>query len=501
VFSHSIFCLDVIERCLRLWKFTYARLDGNTDMKHRLSLVKKFNAGNYSTFLISTEAGGLGLNLIGANRVVIFDFKWSPMWEQQAVGRAYRLGQKKDVYVYRLRSGGTYEDSVWNTTQFKTNLQTRVVDQKDTIRNAPRRRARHLSPPKAVEKEDLTEFKGKDVVLDRIIDSPEASGSICSIQIEETFKADAEDELTLAEQEEADNMFDEDKRKKALQRLEPHGSASAPDGISSASASTDVGSHLSRAKRAAINKPGAVSRHEISINQHRFWIVSMTSWDGFKEQATRETPSTPLTDTFLYKAKEKMEDMYVYNDETYAEFWRRMDAGEVFIADGSVLVEKVSRSAASVVPRASAAAGAPPPSISNPPMGQARGGSGSPTAIPGSAGNDRLSETRDVVQRVQRLSMGMEATPKSLASTNGSSAGPSSSSGLARRTSYTMHDVSNSAGTQPQVNDRRHTLPAQTAQSRNRVEGDRVLTNDKETPGIPRKLPGVFKGRKMADAN
>jgi len=465
-------------------------------MKHRLSMAKRFNAGDYSVFLVSTEAGGLGLNLVGANRVVIFDFKWSPMWEQQAVGRAYRLGQKKNVYVYRLRCGGTYEDSVWNTTQFKTNLQTRVVDQKDTVRSAPKKRARHFSPPKAVEKEDLTEFKGKDTVLDRIINSPEASERICSIQHSETFQADADDELTPAEQEEADNMYNEDKRKEALRRPEPHGS---PDGISSASAPTGVGSRLPRAKRAATNRP---SQHEICIDQHRFWIVSVTSWDEFKQQVAKEAPSTtPPTDAFLYKAKETMENVHIYNDDTYARFWHDMDSGQVFIADGSVLLEKVIRNAPSAPSELiSNGVTSAVPSTSEPSMGQPRDGSGSPTTVSDSAGDGRLFEVRNVVKRVRRLNIDTEATPKPLSSTDGSPARPSSSPSRPG----TVRDVSN---LQPQVNDRRHTLPAQqlrTAQSRNSIGhggGDRGLTSDKETAGVARKLPGIFKGRKMANAN
>jgi SNF2 family DNA or RNA helicase len=69
----------------------------------RQDSVKKFNTNAASqVYLISTRAGGVGLNIHGANRVVIFDFKYTPADEQQAIGRAYRLGQTKPVYVYWL---------------------------------------------------------------------------------------------------------------------------------------------------------------------------------------------------------------------------------------------------------------------------------------------------------------------------------------------------------------------------------------------------------------
>ena len=120
VFSHSLTTLDLLEAVVKEMSVEYLRLDGSTPMKDRQKSVKQFNAGACDVFLISTEAGGLGLNLFGANRVIVFDFRWSPMWEQQAIGRAYRLGQTKHVFVYRFRSGGTLQDKLWNATQFKS---------------------------------------------------------------------------------------------------------------------------------------------------------------------------------------------------------------------------------------------------------------------------------------------------------------------------------------------------------------------------------------------
>lgn len=88
VFSHSILTLDFLQRLITKWGIKFQRLDGNTKMSDRQQNTKDFNKGDIMVFLISTEAGGLGLNLFGANRVILFDFKWSPVWEEQAVGRA-----------------------------------------------------------------------------------------------------------------------------------------------------------------------------------------------------------------------------------------------------------------------------------------------------------------------------------------------------------------------------------------------------------------------------
>ncbi|KAL4980202.1 P-loop containing nucleoside triphosphate hydrolase protein [Aspergillus desertorum] len=81
-------------------------------------------------YLISTRAGGLGLNITGANRVIIFDFSFSPIWEEQAVGRAYRLGQQKPVFVYRFSAGGTFEEIIHEKATYKTQLGIHVVDKR-----------------------------------------------------------------------------------------------------------------------------------------------------------------------------------------------------------------------------------------------------------------------------------------------------------------------------------------------------------------------------------
>lgn len=129
-------------------------------MSKRQSLTKDFNKGTKELCLISTAAGGLGLNLFGANRVVIFDFKFNPIHEEQAIGRAYRIGQKKNMFVYRFVAGGTFEDSIHNTTVFKTQLHMRVVDKKSPVSSAVRNLGEFLFEPKDVEQKDLSEFRG-----------------------------------------------------------------------------------------------------------------------------------------------------------------------------------------------------------------------------------------------------------------------------------------------------------------------------------------------------
>ena len=169
VFSHCLPTLKYVERLLIKTGRRYCRLTGETKMGDRQRNTKEFNVGTYDVYLISTRAGGLGLNLTGANRVVIFDFTFNPIWEEQAVGRAYRIHQTKPVFVYRFTAGGTFEERVHNRAIFKLQLASRVVDKKNPMRRACKYRDL-LFKPEVVPQKDLSEFKGKDpLVLDKIL--------------------------------------------------------------------------------------------------------------------------------------------------------------------------------------------------------------------------------------------------------------------------------------------------------------------------------------------
>ncbi|CAG5116147.1 unnamed protein product, partial [Candidula unifasciata] len=120
--------LDIIEQYVIGQGHVYRRIDGKTSSHHRHDIVKQFNSDS-SIFLclISTKAGGLGLNLTGANRVVIFDPNWNPSHDLQAQDRAYRIGQTRDVKVYRLVSAGTIEENVYLRQIYKQQLDQVVI--------------------------------------------------------------------------------------------------------------------------------------------------------------------------------------------------------------------------------------------------------------------------------------------------------------------------------------------------------------------------------------
>ncbi|CAI5756070.1 unnamed protein product [Candida verbasci] len=109
-------------------KFNYLRMDGSTPIGKRQGLVDSFNNNlQIHVFLLTTKVGGLGVNLTGADRVIIFDPDWNPSTDIQARERAWRLGQKKDITIYRLMTTGTIEEKIYHRQIFKTFLTNKIL--------------------------------------------------------------------------------------------------------------------------------------------------------------------------------------------------------------------------------------------------------------------------------------------------------------------------------------------------------------------------------------
>lgn len=171
IFSHSLPTLDYITHILTQDRQMFLRMDGSVPTPRRQAMTKKFNEESVDILLVSTRAGGTGLNLYGANRVIILDDTFNPTWEEQAIGRSYRIGQTKHVYVYRLTTGGTFEEVLQNQSLFKQQLATRAVDKRNIARLALRG-ADYFRPLEPVEQKSLVPFIGKDPdVLDKILAS------------------------------------------------------------------------------------------------------------------------------------------------------------------------------------------------------------------------------------------------------------------------------------------------------------------------------------------
>ncbi|KAG0255608.1 hypothetical protein DFQ27_006175 [Actinomortierella ambigua] len=141
VFSRSIPTLDFIEHHIcKPNRIGYKRIDGDIALHYRPGRVHAFNTDkDLNVLLISTGSGAQGINLYSASRVIIVDVGWNPSVDEQAVARAFRYGQGRAVYVYRLQTYGTWEEKVHKTNVHKLNLSKRVIDEKNMARNYNRR--------------------------------------------------------------------------------------------------------------------------------------------------------------------------------------------------------------------------------------------------------------------------------------------------------------------------------------------------------------------------
>jgi superfamily II DNA or RNA helicase len=127
VFSQFTSMLEIIRRELGVRGVPMFSLDGSTPPKERAELCSRFNSGERDVFLISLKAGGTGLNLTGADTVILYDLWWNPAVEQQAADRAHRIGQRNVVQVIRLVAKGTVEDKMFELQQRKKRLIDEVI--------------------------------------------------------------------------------------------------------------------------------------------------------------------------------------------------------------------------------------------------------------------------------------------------------------------------------------------------------------------------------------
>ncbi|XP_014475589.1 PREDICTED: DNA repair and recombination protein RAD54B-like [Dinoponera quadriceps] len=122
--------LDLLKTVCSKEGLKYLRLDGTTSTAARPKIIEQFNtkADDSKVFLLSAKAGGVGLNLPGASRLVLFDSDWNPASDVQAMARIWRDGQKRDVYIYRLLTTGTIEEKIYQRQISKAGLSESVVD-------------------------------------------------------------------------------------------------------------------------------------------------------------------------------------------------------------------------------------------------------------------------------------------------------------------------------------------------------------------------------------
>jgi len=128
LFTQSRQMLNIFSRYLDERNYKYLSMDGTTPIGARHSLINKFNSDEeIFIFLLTTRVGGVGVNLIGANRIIIYDPDWNPSTDIQARERAWRIGQQRHVIIYRLLTAGTIEEKIYHRQVFKLYLTNRIL--------------------------------------------------------------------------------------------------------------------------------------------------------------------------------------------------------------------------------------------------------------------------------------------------------------------------------------------------------------------------------------
>ncbi|CAG9466591.1 unnamed protein product [Pedinophyceae sp. YPF-701] len=128
VFTQTQQMLDIIELCVQAGGFRYHRMDGSTAVGLRAKLVESFNRDeSVFAFLLTTRVGGLGVNLTGADRILLYDPDWNPSTDAQARERAWRVGQTRQVTIYRLITSGTIEEKIYQRQVYKEYLTNKVL--------------------------------------------------------------------------------------------------------------------------------------------------------------------------------------------------------------------------------------------------------------------------------------------------------------------------------------------------------------------------------------
>ena len=128
IFTQMTKMLDVLEEFINLYGYTYLRLDGSTPPEERQTLMQRFNTNpKFFLFILSTRSGGVGINLVGADTVIFYDSDWNPAMDLQAQDRCHRIGQTREVHIYRLISESTIEENILKKANQKRALDDLVI--------------------------------------------------------------------------------------------------------------------------------------------------------------------------------------------------------------------------------------------------------------------------------------------------------------------------------------------------------------------------------------
>ncbi|CAN1238805.1 ISWI chromatin-remodeling complex ATPase CHR17 [Linum grandiflorum] len=214
IFSQMTRLLDILEDYLMFRGYQYCRIDGNTGGEDRDASIEGFNkpGSEKFVFLLSTRAGGLGINLATADVVILYDSDWNPQVDLQAQDRAHRIGQKKEVQVFRFCTEYTIEEKVIERAYKKLALDALVIQQG------------RLAEQKAVNKDELLQmvrfgaemvFSSKDsTITDEDIDRIIAKGEEATAELDAKMKKFTEDAIQFKMDDISDNWMEPPKRER-----------------------------------------------------------------------------------------------------------------------------------------------------------------------------------------------------------------------------------------------------------------------------------------------
>lgn len=175
IFTQSRAMICILELFLQQNDYKYLKMDGTTSIGSRQPMITAFNSDeSYLVFLATTRVGGLGVNLTGADRVIIYDPDWNPAIDSQAKERAWRIGQNRDVTIYRLLSAGTVEEKIYQRQVFKQLLGNKVFldpKQKNYLKTSTLQGLFSLEEPdKAGSTETTNIFKHTQIKSNKVLD-------------------------------------------------------------------------------------------------------------------------------------------------------------------------------------------------------------------------------------------------------------------------------------------------------------------------------------------
>jgi SWI/SNF-related matrix-associated actin-dependent regulator of chromatin subfamily A member 5 len=217
IFTQFKGMLSIFEDYLSMRGYKYHRLDGETNFEERTEQMVEFNKKNSKTFvfLLSTRAGGLGINLQAADAVIIYDSDWNPQMDRQAEDRAHRIGQKKQVRVFRLISEKTIEERIIQRAAIKLQLDKKVIQEGRLVENVKLSKNEMVgmiaedfnelmdSPLSSITDKSIQEIMKNSQVKSQELDEKVASSVINFESFDTIFKFDGENYRNSLKQDEA----------------------------------------------------------------------------------------------------------------------------------------------------------------------------------------------------------------------------------------------------------------------------------------------------------